>query len=342
MFKKFVSIQVILTFLFLLALPVFAKGIDENAPIESECQPTLEEILDEFHNASFQIQTGNNSNTRTYDNTISSALGNIRCNTVQTLQNAGYDAYDVNPDTYEILETTLNTDFSAINLDPTSSYIIVVEGEDGDVAPASAVGGTAGPTFTHTSGGVTYTMRYLTVTANDNPEYGMSSYVNLLSSTSQTLIQNCLDAVIVAYIDAIAGVPLGTVASICGLSISDFAPAQRATLIMHGATNWTRKFTQVWDPNLEGWMFAACVEQVKTLSYISGDYYDATTNSYQQVPQDKVSKTKSSSHYLDYTWRKEKAVLGYLLYNTQYDLTGNVTYSYDGRIVITHRENFMI
>lgn len=88
-------------------------------------------------------------------------------------------------------------------------------------------------------------------------------------------------------------------------------------------------------------MFAASVEQVRTLSYMSGDYYDAATNRYQMVPQDSVSRTISSDHYIDYEWRKENAVLGYLLYDIQYDFTGDVTYKYDGRTVITHREDFM-
>ncbi len=340
--KKFVAIQMILAVLFFPTTSAFANENMQNADAQQEYQSTLEEILDNYHEESFRARTENNIDSRAYDNTTDSMLDSIRRDTVQTLQLAGYEAYDVNPNTYENLESVLNTDFSGANLNPDNSYIIVVEGEEGIAAPASAVGGTAGSTFTYVSGGVTYTMRYLTVTADDNPEYGQADDIDVLNSKSREVIENCLDALISCVVDTATGVPLGTIASICGLSISDFGTAQRSTLRLNCAANWTRKFTQVWDPNLEIWMFAACVERVKTLTHMSGSYYDAAENSYLPVPSDQTTDTIASEHFLDYAWRKEKAVLGYLLYDTQYDLTGDVKFKYGDRVVFTFRENFLI
>ena len=42
----------------------------------------------------------------------------------------------------------------------------------------------------------------------------------------------------------------------------------------------------------------------------------------------------------DYTWRKDNAVLGYLLSSTQYDMTGDLRYYYEDEVKVTHKEEF--
>lgn len=42
----------------------------------------------------------------------------------------------------------------------------------------------------------------------------------------------------------------------------------------------------------------------------------------------------------DYTWRKDNAVLGYLLSSTQYDMTGDLRYYYEDEVKVTHKEDF--
>lgn len=53
-------------------------------------------------------------------------------------------------------------------------------------------------------------MRTLTVTAADDPLYGKASNVNVLNSKVKTVITNCLNTAIYAYISSIS-TALGTV-----------------------------------------------------------------------------------------------------------------------------------
>lgn len=126
-------------------------------------------------------------------------------------------------------------------------------GEDGINSSNATSRMTTGSTFTYTYNNVTYSMRYCTVTAADDSAFSKASYCDLLTSSSETLIQNCLDIAISAYLSAVSA-PLGTVASICGLSIGDFAPAKSATLGLNCGTNWTRVYTQVYSTYDGAWM----------------------------------------------------------------------------------------
>lgn len=234
----------------------------------------------------------------------------------------------MNPQTYHDVEDILDTDFGEIELKPQYSYIVALQGN-------------AGNEYTYTYGGTVYTLRDMTITAADDPAMGKSSYVNVLKSSSQTLIENCLNTAISAYIFAIS-YPLGTVASICGLNISNFGYGNVAesTMGLNCYTNWTREFTQVWSEYDNAWLYASCVEYVKAFSYMSGTYYDAALNEGTSVPESRSSKTVYSSHYNNRTWRKQNAVIGYLNACIQYDTVGDVQYKYGGKVKVTHRENF--
>ena len=161
----------------------------------------------------------------------------------------------------------------------------------------------------------------------------------MLNSSGRSFIVNCLNTAISAYLDQIWE-PLGIVASICGLDIDDFNTAHTATLYMHGGTNWTRVYTQVWNPNEGTWMYGSCVEYVMAVTSMSGQYYSATANRYLAVPTDESWKVSFSSKYSDEEWKKSQAVAGYLQYWTQYDIVGDVEYKYGNKVVITHPENF--
>lgn len=285
---------------------------------------SMDEILLGYHQA--VLEMNNTESVRT--NSSTSALAQIQADTVEALQQAGYEAYDVNPQTYHDVEDTLDTDFGEIGLKPQYSYIVVLQGN-------------AGNEYTYTYGGTVYTLRNMTITAADDPAMGKASDVDVLKSSSQTLIENCLNTAISAYIFAVS-YPLGTVASICGLKISDFkcGNAPESTLRLNAATNWTREFTQVWSEYDNAWLYASCVEYAEVFSHMSGSYYDAALNKYQPVSQDESSETVPSAHYEDRTWRKRNAVIGYLNACIQYDTTGDVQYKYGGQVKITHRENF--
>ena len=337
MLRKLVLIC--LVFLLFVASPISVFAVESSDTIITNS--SIEEIIDDFHTLSFLVQT-NHSETLLATSNLDNTMDLIRKTTVSSLLDAGYQAYDVNADTYSYVRATLNTDLEKICSDPNDSYIIVISGENNSniASASSSIGGTADASFNYTYNGTTYTMRYLTVTAANNPDYAKASTANLLESKSLTLIQNCLDSAIAAYFDALTKIPLGTFASICGLSISNFDTSQSATLNMNAGTNWTRVYTQIYNSNTGDWVFASSVEYAKIKSYMSGLYYDSSSNAYKQVPENALSDLVNSSNYANLTWRKENAVLGYLTNSTIFDMTGAVSYTHGNKTVIKHEENF--
>lgn len=177
-----------------------------------------------------------------------------------------------------------------------------------------------------------------TITAADDSGYGKASTVNLLRSASKEFIQRCLDMAIVAYISAFSKT-LGTVASLSGLSVSNFGTAQTSTMDLYGGTNWTRVYAQVWSDYDGAWESCSSVEYAKVTSHISGQYYSASANSYVGIPYKPVSATLYSSKYSDYEWRKSQAVNGYMHSSINYNTTGAVRYRYGSEVKITHTLN---
>lgn len=260
----------------------------------------------------------------------------IREETVQKLNLAGFEAYNVTPYNYNFVEETLNTDFETLGMDSQNSYIIVVNGEDDGVPnPAS----TTGSSFNYTYNGKTYKLRYLTITAADDSDYGKASTVNVLKSASKTLITNCLNTAISVYISSISNT-LGIISSICGLDISKINTSQTMTLNMNCGSNWTRVYTQVYSDYDSIWETGSSVEYVRTSSYMSGQYYSSSSNKYVSVPQNSKSNTTYSSKYSDTNWRKQQAVLGFLSSVIKWNTTGSVQYKYGGTTKVTHSENF--
>ena len=255
------------------------------------------------------------------------------------LSDAGYIYYEVSSDNYEIIEQELHTDLDTIGVNPNDNVLIIL----GDPEEAPVTRGTPGNSFIYNYNGTNYSMRYLTVTAND-PEasslFAQASTADLLKSASETIIANCLNTAIGAYLSYINS-GLGTVASLCGLSISDFGTAKSSTLMLFGGSNWTRVFTQVYSPYSSAWVYGSCVEYVKFKEKIKGQYYSKKTNAMEFVTENPVSKTFFSSNYNNYTWRKQQGVIGYLgTAGCIYDLTGNVYYKYGTTTKITHSERF--
>lgn len=163
--------------------------------------------------------------------------------------------------------------------------------------------------------------------------------IDLRKVKKGSLLSNCLDTAINAYISTLCA-PLGTVASICGLSVSNFSTAETSTLNMNCGTNWTREFTQVWDANRSAWITGSSVEYVKAKAYMSGLYYSALNNEYVAVPATSKSSTTKSGNYASTTWRRKNAAIGYIHSTIYYDTVGDVSYYYGGSKKVTHTEGF--
>lgn len=255
----------------------------------------------------------------------------------ENLRENGYNAYVVNDANYEEVESLLESDFSRMGMDKDGTYLVVVENVCQDV---DALANNNASEFSYSYNGTNYRLRYSYVTAAGNSGYAQSSTSNLLNSTSKTLITNCLNTAINAYISSVWA-PLGTIASICGLDISKIAPNKQVTMTLNAGSNWSRVFTEVYNTYDKQWQAGSSVEYVKFKSYISGTYYDAASNSMQAVPASESSGVHYSAYYNDYTWRHQKAVLSIINgVGCKYDTTGAVKFYYGDTLKITHSENF--
>lgn len=160
MFKRFISISIATIMVVMTIFPALALSTEETT------QPSIEDVLNEYHERTFAAQQESRIEGQRTDT--------LKHETIAKLNEAGYEAYDVNPDTFYSVENRLKTDLNQLGLDPSSSYIIVVSGErnstddTGTTSPARKI--TDSP-FTYTYNGITHTMRYLTIQPTDNMNY---------------------------------------------------------------------------------------------------------------------------------------------------------------------------
>lgn len=343
MFKKVICVLIICAIFVSISPAVVAV----NTPVK----PTIEEILSEYHQAAFQEQ---NADKQTADSTYSprSNSKTLEQETVDTLNAAGYEAYNITSTNYETLESELDIDFDELGLDPNYSHIIVISGEDSEnnsvnsnpstraIVPTPDPGGDGSFTFTYN--GITYRMRYVTVTSKENPHYAESSPHNLLENYSDSFLDRFLEAGITAYLDSLNKyVPFGTLLSIIG--ISDYINRYRtanSSLTYHAATQWVRTYIQVWSDSYEEWHNASCAEFVDMESKISGYLYDTRSADFLDVDELQVNKREYSSNYYNYTQRKIDAVLGYNSFTIRYDIVGDIRYNHNNTLVAYHSENF--
>lgn len=295
------------------------------------------EILREYREKIFSVELNSSDDIAVYSNDKDLKFNKkleIQAETVEKLKKAGYEAYDVNPQTFRRVEEALNTDLTEAGLDENGAYLITMN-EESSIYPDAA---TSDP-FTHTYNGTTYTLRWMTVRASDDPAFEKYTYKNVLNNNSRDVIMNCLDAALGIYVGEIWK-PLGTVSSILGLSISDFWVSYDAYLIYNATSTWTRRYTQVWDNYYGAWAFGCFVEEVEAASYFNGWYYNSSSHSKQQLVTPTVYRTIYSDKFDDWNWRKNYAVIGYLYSDPYGDITDDVKYYYDGKAIITHRHNF--
>ena len=332
--KKYKKLIATILSLTVLGLQTNVHAANENMATNLQGALSQDEILDQCTDelAEIPLNLGKDTNQANQRQRVLKEYADV-------LERNGYDAYVVEPDNYVLMEQMLDTDLSEMGIKPEYTYLITF-GDSAENTKDNTMRSSVGSTFSYTYNGVSYTMRYCTVTAADDPIYSKASDCDLLTSTSTKLIQNCLDTAIKAYMSAVWS-PLGTVASICGLNIADFAADKSATLRLNCGSNWTRVYTQVYSNYDKTWINGSCVESVKMLSYISGTYFEASTNSMVSIPQKESRTTKYTSNYNNSTWKKQKAVLALL--NGQgctYESTGSVSYYYGNVKKITHSHDF--
>ena len=320
MFKKAITFLLI----FAMLVPFTAAA----AADEPSATPTVEEILSEYHRKAFEAQTQGDSDSASTWSRRSNDGKTLEQETVDTLTEAGYEAYNVTADNYDTLEAELKTDFAAMGLDPEGSYIVVIHGEENipnnqdnenGIAPCSVpemeqedfLGDS---TFSYRYNGTVYWMRYLTVTAADRPQYSLYQEYDLIQNESNVdVIENALNSFIGMFLDESApGQYWGTLLSIFGGSFIDFEQPRSTTLTLEVRVNWTRQYTQVYDFSTDEWEYALFVEKARIATAVECNRYNPDNDAMEEFQSPDYVEELFSTHYDNTQWRIDGAAQSFV------------------------------
>lgn len=293
---------------------------------------TVDDILQNYFNeVNFKTSMTENMVAKS-DSAKAESVVEIQNETVDQLKVLGHLAYSVTTDTYDSIQNELETDLSQLGLERGRNYIIIVGNGSNSTAATRA---TESGWYYYPYEGVMYKMRTLTITAADDPYMAKADYADLINTKERQLIIDCLDTLISVGLDAMCA-GLGTVASICGLSIDMILPDQNCTMLFHAATNRTEIHTQVWSEAYNQWRTGAYVEQAYCSYYISGHYYSADSNTMEAFPQDISSKTLYSEYYFNSNWTNNMAAQYFDSTYQIADTVGSVPYTYGDTELFVH------
>ena len=348
MCKKLIAMILACTMLVSISPAVAA----ENA----SAKPTVEEILNEYHRAAFEAQcTDDAATAATYSPRSGHSSKTLEQETVDTLNAAGYEAYNVTPANYNTLEGQLNTDFADMGLDPEGSYIIVIHGEDSDnsntansngsraIVPAPDPGGTPS-SFNYTYNGTTYTMRYVTVTAAENLALAqISNPVQLLDICPEDLTSEVLN-LILSVSSLIPALSIySSEITLLSLLISTIPNAEITrprSLTYKAKSSWYAKYTQVYHSGNEEWKLCAGVEYVIPQYEIEYDFTDPLTGLWDVEEVQGQLTTIYSEHYYDNEYIKQVAAMAFEYNTFSMDAVDRVVYEYYGSVIATHYRNW--
>ena len=326
--RKFLSVTLTLILLFTMAVPALATTNDTE-PTDTR---TVEEILNEYHEKSFAAEMEEKSGNPSVYSRQANSGKSLEEETVEELRAAGYEAYHVTSSNYDALEDSLKTDFGEMGLDPNGSYIITISGEpSGDarsVDPPSEDyydGGGSGSYFLYTYGNTTYKMRYLTISPSTAGGTSQTKHKDMLGGFDfGAFLARLVDTYIAYRLDRLTGkFYLGTVLSICGVSVADIADEETAQLDYYATVNWTRSCTQIYVEGMEAWETRNIVDYASMHRTWTGHYFSNSLLRIKTIDQ-YDSNSHYSPHYFDYDWRKEQAVLAYNNYTVYDEYVGNM------------------
>lgn len=326
--RKLIALLMTIVTMFSLALPAFA---------DSEVSTSMEDILAEYHSDAMKLSESAPSAYST--GKASASLDELTANTVSKLRSVGYDAYTLSSKTYEALEKSLDTDFSEIGLKKDCTYIVVL----GDEPTGGAqVQSTTGSAFTYTYNSKQYKLRRVTITSADDKSYVKSTYTDLLKSHTKAYIENMLNSVISVVLDAVSTKwHLGTIASVFGLKLVNFENVSSTTMLFNAGTNWTRVYTQVYDDNMNQWVYGSMVEYARKYCKITGTRYNASKNGCESYDSGEKVDYTYTDHFNVSTWQNEQAIIRTIgALPVMSERTGSVTYKRGETAIVTHSENF--
>lgn len=271
---------------------------------------------------------------------------------MDTLNAAGYEAYNVTSTNYEALESQLNTDFADMGLVSDGSYIITIHDENYDNNIANGVnpdvtidqpdedsGGNG--TFTYTYNGTTYTMRYMTVASTGTYMQDQGDYKLTPSDWWGDATTSFLPNLFVTATDhATKKFHLGTIASFLLdlMGSSNYTRLQPNTLTIISQTNWDCDILQIWDDYSSQWKSAQVSARAISTSYSTGLIYDPDIRKHITYVGDSYVLQTTSPKYTNYSQRKLDAVSAYTRGAKSYDPTGDIEFylgNEEGEIVYT-------
>lgn len=332
MFKKLISI--LTAFALIIA---FCPAVMVDA---TPATPTIESILDEYHEKALAAQGAGDSAAVAYSRRSGDAQLTLEQETVNKLTAAGYEAYNVTGDNYDVVEETLDTDLTSLGITDNGSHIVVVNGD-------SANGYQPGfPYFGYTYEGVTYALRYVTVQADDS-NLKLKSDIDLLEESGDPITTVSL------YSLAAIGVGVGAVTSGVGAIVGDALISLLSDLIDFGdtintssddqliytaRTNWTVVYTQVFNYDTGKWSTCASVERVKMSYVLTYHFFNPEIDHWDFITETNFLGTFYSTYYYDTDWQKEYAVLSYntIMNYCHQDTIDYVDYELDGEDICRH------
>lgn len=293
-----------------------------SAAEEAAAQPTIEEILNEYHAKAFEAQSaGDSGSTSTWSRNTGSSK-TLEQETVDTLTEAGYEAYNVTAENYASLEADLNTDFAELGLDPDGSYIMVINGDasqraigDSEIVPTP--GGTEGGSgIRHTYGDETYTMRSVTIASTADAALQASFNAKILQAVDGWEENEDIYSYLTSWLIASDG--YGMTASGAYSLWANWSSAESYIILddsssptLTATTNWTLRYTQVWDDVLNRWATSQCSSYAVTKAKVEGVVHNHLTAECVAINSGEKTVTVYSSHYNSYD-RYDLAAKGFI------------------------------
>ncbi len=294
---------------------------------EMSATPTVEEILNEYHQKAFDSQRQGDNDAASTWSTRGGAAKTLEQETVDALTEAGYEAYNVTADNYEELETKLKSDFASMGLAPEGSYIVVISGEDSAASQPDKKQNSSrsspdmnfeqspeygGSYFTFTYDGIAYSMRYVTVTGADSlKESGVYAVqdVNRLAY----ILENLFSTTLIAFADEAFKIPFGTMADLLLNEPDDYVYAELDVdgFAIHSRSEWTCEYIQILDSYNDEWFTSQMSEYVYTSAFCAGYVTDLETGKGVPNITEECSNTIYSKWYFDLEKRKIDAVEAY-------------------------------
>lgn len=311
--KRMIALFLTLAMLVSLAPAVVA---DDTVP-----RPTVEEILSEYHQKAFEAEAAGETATASTYSRSGSTGKNLEQETVDTLNAAGYEAYNVTSENYDTLEEHLKTDFSDMGLDPNGSYIITISGEESETNTSGIGPRMMVPvkpdytsTFEHTYNGTTYKMRYVTVAGQDD-DLRDQTLIYTLRNSRVSIDWNDVDTAILYYASDYATnpVPLASILSMLTDAFSDdnYIRLSNNSINMYARTIWDLEYIQVYNSSNDKWISSQRSEYANSSSWCIGSFVNEDGDIVPLTGKPYPFKTYSPD-YDNTTLRKDYAARGYL------------------------------